>query len=149
IVLVTEDDDQVAEARMRLARVGLENVAGYLDGGILAWHESGRPLATTEQISVDELQHRLDEGKAGQLVDVRRPAEWQAGHIPAARHLPLNDLSSRASELSHNGAVTAICAGGYRSSIATSLLEQQGFSHITNVVGGMAAWQTAGLTTVN
>ncbi|HKA35358.1 MAG TPA: rhodanese-like domain-containing protein [Thermoanaerobaculia bacterium] len=149
IVLVTDDDDQVAEARMRLARVGLENVASFLDGGVLAWHESGRPIATTEQISVDELQHRLDEGKAGQLLDVRRPGEWQAGHIAAARHLPLNDLLSRAPELSREGSITAICAGGYRSSIATSVLEQQGFSRITNVVGGMAAWQTAGFTTVS
>jgi hydroxyacylglutathione hydrolase len=148
IVLVTEDDDQVAEARTRLARVGLENVTGYLDGGVLAWHDSGRPVATTEQINVDELQHRLDEGKAGQLVDVRRPAEWESGHIPQARHLPLNDLPSRTSGLEKEQPVTAICAGGYRSSIATSLLEQQGFSHITNVVGGMAAWNNAKLQTV-
>jgi glyoxylase-like metal-dependent hydrolase (beta-lactamase superfamily II)/rhodanese-related sulfurtransferase len=148
IVLVTEDDDQVAEARTRLARVGLENVAGYLDGGVLAWHDSGRRVATTEQINVDELQHRLDEGKAGQLVDVRRPAEWESGHIPQARHLPLNELPSRTSGLEKEQTVTAICAGGYRSSIATSLLEQQGFSHITNVVGGMAARNNAKLQTV-
>jgi hydroxyacylglutathione hydrolase len=148
IVLVTEDDDQVAEARMRLARVGLENVAGYLGGGVLAWHDSGRPVATTEQISVDELQHRLDEGKAGQILDVRRPAEWEEGHIAQARHLPLNELPSGVPGLAKERAVTAICAGGYRSSIATSLLEQQGFSHITNVVGGMAAWNNAKLQTV-
>lgn len=148
IVLVTEDDEQVAEARTRLARVGLENVVGYLDGGVLAWHDSGRPMAATEQISVDELSHRLAEGKAGQVVDVRRPGEWQAGHIAQARHVPLNELPTRASDLPRDGAVTAICAGGYRSSIATSLLEQQGFGRVTNVVGGMAAWYNAKLETV-
>jgi rhodanese-related sulfurtransferase len=148
IVLVTEDDDQVAEARTRLARVGLENVAGYLDGGVLAWHDSGRRVATTEQINVDELQHRLDEGKAGELLDVRRPAEWESGHIPQARHFPLNDLPAAGSTLPRDRAVTAICAGGYRSSIATSILEQQGFTRITNVVGGMAAWNSAKLQTV-
>ena len=148
IILVTEDDEQVSEARVRLARVGLENVAGYLGGGVLSWHDSGRPVATIEQINVDELQHRLDEGKAGELVDVRRPAEWEAGHIPAARHLPLNELPARASELPRDAAVTAICAGGYRSSIATSILEQKGFLHVTNVVGGMAAWNNAKLQTV-
>ncbi len=140
IVLVTEDEEHVEEARTRLARVGLENVAGYLAGGLLAWHEAGRPLAVTEQISVDELRHRIAQGEAGQLMDVRRPGEWQAGHIPQARHLPLNQLAERAAEIDHDRPVTAICAGGYRSSIATSLLEQRGFARITNVVGGMTAW---------
>ncbi len=143
IVLVTEDEDQVAEARTRLARVGLENVGGYLAGGLLAWHESNRPVATTEQISVDELRHRLEAGALGELVDVRRPGEWEAGHIPQARPLPLNALDSRAAELDRSKPVAAICAGGYRSSIATSLLEQHGFVRITNVVGGMTAWNAA------
>ncbi|HKF43458.1 MAG TPA: rhodanese-like domain-containing protein, partial [Thermoanaerobaculia bacterium] len=148
ILLVTEDAENVSEARTRLARVGLENVAGYLAGGVLAWHEAGLPLATTEQITVDELSQRLAEKGVPQLVDVRRPMEWKAGHIPEARHLPLNDLPTRASELDRSAPVTAICAGGYRSSIATSLLEQQGFRKITNVVGGMTAWESAKLQTV-
>jgi len=148
ILLVTEDAEKVSEARTRLARVGLENVAGYLAGGVLAWHEAGLPLATTEQITVDELSQRLAEKGVPQLVDVRRPMEWKAGHIPEARHLPLNDLPTRASELDRSAPVTAICAGGYRSSIATSLLEQQGFRKITNVVGGMSAWESAKLQTV-
>jgi hydroxyacylglutathione hydrolase len=143
IVLVTEDENHVAEARTRLARVGLENVGGYLAGGLLAWHESGRPVATTEQISVDELRHRIAQGEVGQLVDVRRPGEWQAGHVAQARHLPLNRLEERAAELDPGKPVTAICAGGYRSSIATSLLEQQGCARIINVVGGMTAWNNA------
>jgi hydroxyacylglutathione hydrolase len=143
IVLVTEDEEHVEEARTRLARVGLENVTGYLAGGLLAWHEAGLPLATTEQISVDELRHRIAQGEVGELVDVRRPGEWQAGHIAQARHLPLNDLAARARELDPSKPVTAICAGGYRSSIATSLLEQQGLTRITNVIGGMTAWDQA------
>jgi glyoxylase-like metal-dependent hydrolase (beta-lactamase superfamily II)/rhodanese-related sulfurtransferase len=143
IVLVTEEEGQVAEARLRLARVGLENVAGYLAGGILAWHDSGYTLATTEQITVDELRRRLEEGSACELVDVRRPGEWQAGHIARARHIPLNTLASRAAELDPGKPVTAICAGGYRSSIATSLLEEAGFSRVTNVIGGMTAWNNA------
>jgi rhodanese-related sulfurtransferase len=142
IVLVTEDEDHVEEARTRLARVGLENVAGYLAGGLLAWHDANHPVATTEQISVDELRHRLDAGGRTQLVDVRRPGEWQAGHIPQATHLPLNALGQRAAELDAGRPVTAICAGGYRSSIATSLLEQHGF-RVINVIGGMTAWSAA------
>ena len=142
IVLVTEDEDHVEEARIRLTRVGLENVAGFLAGGLLAWHDANLPVTTTEQISVDELRHRLDAGGHLQLVDVRRPGEWQAGHIPQATHLPLNALDKRAAELDASQPVTAICAGGYRSSIATSLLEQHGF-RVTNVIGGMTAWNNA------
>jgi glyoxylase-like metal-dependent hydrolase (beta-lactamase superfamily II)/rhodanese-related sulfurtransferase len=142
MVLVTEDEDHVEEARTRLARVGLENVAGYLAGGLLAWHDANLPVTTTEQISVDELRHRLDAGGSLQLVDVRRPGEWQAGHIPQATHLPLNALGKRAAELDSGQPVTAICAGGYRSSIATSLLEQHGF-RVTNVIGRMTPWTNA------
>ncbi len=141
-MLVTEDEDHVEEARIRLTRVGLENIAGYLAGGLLAWHDANLPVTTTEQISVDELRHRLDAEGSLQLVDVRRPGEWQAGHIPQATHLPLNALDQRAAELDGSRPVTAICAGGYRSSIATSLLEQHGF-RVTNVVGGMTAWNNA------
>jgi rhodanese-related sulfurtransferase len=148
IILIAEDEERVAEARTRLARVGIENVAGYLSGGILAWHESGRPLASTEQISVDELARRLEAGEMKQLVDVRRPGEWTAGHIDKAKHLPLHELAARASELDREADVTAICAGGYRSSMATSLLERAGFARVINVIGGMAAWGAAGLETV-
>jgi glyoxylase-like metal-dependent hydrolase (beta-lactamase superfamily II)/rhodanese-related sulfurtransferase len=147
IVLVAEEADQVREARTRLARVGLENVAGYLAGGILEWHGAGLPLATTEQISVEELDARLREGSAGRVLDVRRPGEWQAGHIAEAVHAPLNTLSESAAAMPKDQPVAAICAGGYRSSIATSVLERQGFTKVTNVVGGMAAWKNANLET--
>ncbi len=148
IVLVTEDEERVEEARTRLARVGLENVAGYLEGGLLAWHESGRPLSSTEQISVDELHRRLSEESEPLLVDVRRHGEWRAGHIHRARHLPLHQLVARVGEIDQDRSTTLICAGGYRSSIATSVLERQGFRQFTNVVGGMTAWKAARLETV-
>ena len=99
IVLVTEDEERVAESQTRLARVGLETVAGFLAGGIAAWDLAGLPLARTEQVGVDELAARIAEGGAGQVLDVRRPAEWKAGHIASAVHIPLNELSSRAAEL--------------------------------------------------
>jgi hydroxyacylglutathione hydrolase len=97
-----------------------------------------------EQIAVEELDARIREGKVARVVDVRRPGEWQAGHIPDAAHVPLNTLSDKAETLPADEPLAVICAGGYRSSIATSILEQKGFSRITNVVGGMAAWRGAG-----
>jgi rhodanese-related sulfurtransferase len=145
IILVSEEEEQVREARTRLARVGIEDVAGYLAGGILEWHRAGMPLATIEQISVEELDARVREGSAGRVLDVRRPGEWQAGHIPQATHAPLNTLVQSAATLPKDQPVAAICAGGFRSSIATSILEQQGFTRVTNVVGGMAAWKNANL----
>ncbi len=140
IVLVAEDPERVSEARTRLARVGLENVAGYLEDGIPAWEAAGRPLASTEQIAVDELHDRLREGAAVSVLDVRRPMEWEAGHIVQARHLPLSELAPRAGELEKTTPLAVVCASGYRSSIATSLLERQGFRRLSNVVGGMNAW---------
>src|SRR5262249_18280674 len=122
LIIVSSDDEHVREARVRLARVGHENVAGYLEGGILAWHQAGLPLATTEQISVDELDRRIKEGTAEQVLDVRRPPEWQSGHIQQAIHHPLNHLQETAEKLNKDAATAIICAGGFRSSIASSIL---------------------------
>jgi hydroxyacylglutathione hydrolase len=151
IVLVAEDEGRVAEARVRLARVGLENVAGYLDGGILAWDREGRPLARTEQISVDELRARLAEDGSLRVLDVRRPGEWRGGRIAGAEHLPLNELEAKAGTLGAdaNHFLATVCAGGYRSSIAASVLERAGVKKTLNVVGGMAAWTAAGYETVS
>ncbi|HVQ54942.1 MAG TPA: MBL fold metallo-hydrolase [Thermoanaerobaculia bacterium] len=145
IVLVLDDETAIAEVQTRLARVGLENVVGYLAGGIRAWDASGRPLARTEQIGVDELAARIGEGSDLAVVDVRRPGEWQSGHIAQAVSLPLHELEARAEMLDRERPVAAMCAGGYRSAIATSVLERLGFRKVTNVVGGMAAWNAAKL----
>ena len=144
IVLAAEDPERVEEARTRLARVGLETVPGYLEGGIEAWERAGLPLARTEQIDVSELRERLAEDPSLQLVDVRRPPEYASGHVPRAVSAPLGELAKRAGSLDPTRPVAVICASGYRSSIATSLLERLGFPKATNVVGGMNAWSAAG-----
>lgn len=148
LLLVAEDEERAQEARLRLARVGHENVAGYLAGGILAWHVAGLPIASTEQIAVDELNRRLKERAAGQLIDVRRPGEWSGGHIADAAHMPLHGLRDSVDKLDRNKQVTVICAGGYRSSMACSILEQEGFLRVANVVGGMSAWTNARLQVI-
>lgn len=145
LILVTENDEKARESRIRLARVGHENVVGYLDGGMLSWHEAGLPVATTEQITVDELNHQMGLTTIEQIVDVRRPNEWKGGHIPVAMHIPLNHLVEQVGRLDPQKRTAAICAGGYRSTMATSILERQGFKHITNVIGGMSAWNTGKL----
>ncbi|HET7453836.1 MAG TPA: rhodanese-like domain-containing protein, partial [Thermoanaerobaculia bacterium] len=147
ILLVTDSADEAEEARMRLARVGLDDVAGYLAGGIAAWSAAGRPVAATEQITVDELAARLREDGC-RVLDVRRPPEWRTARIAAAVGRPLADLGAGLPDLPSDKPVAIICAGGYRSSIAASLFERAGRRDVVNVVGGMAAWNAAGLPTV-
>jgi len=140
IVLVAEEEEKVHEARTRLSRVGLDGVSGYLDGGILAWHRAGLALRVTEQIPVEELQHRIADGLIDQVLDVRRPAEWETGHISSASNAPLNHLAELSETIDRNSRVAVICAGGFRSAIASSILERNGFNRISNVIGGMGAW---------
>ncbi|HXG94269.1 MAG TPA: rhodanese-like domain-containing protein [Blastocatellia bacterium] len=144
IVIVADDIAGVDEAVMRLARVGIESVVGYLDGGMLAWSEAGLETSSIAQMPGDELKSRIAEKSDIQIIDVRRPAEYSAGHVPGAASLPLNHLEERASEFDRERQTAVICASGYRSSIATSLLEKRGFKNLFNIVGGTSGWVNAG-----
>ena len=144
IVVVAEDEAGAEEAVMRLARVGLETVTGHLAGGVAAWDRAGLPLGVRPQITVDELAARRREIAGLQVVDVRRKGEYAAGHVPGARHVPLDRLERDVALLDATRPTAAICAGGYRSSAATSLLERHGFTDLVNVVGGTSAWIAAG-----
>jgi hydroxyacylglutathione hydrolase len=148
LVIVAEDEGGAREAVLRLARVGLENVAGHLAGGVLAWERDGRPLARLPQIAVDELRARVAEDPALQVVDVRRPGEYTGGHVPGARTVPLDRLEAELGTLDASRPTAVICAGGYRSSAACSLLQRGGFAApLFNVVGGTSAWVAAGYPT--
>jgi glyoxylase-like metal-dependent hydrolase (beta-lactamase superfamily II) len=144
IILVTEDEEQVDEAVTRLARVGIESVRGYLEGGMLAWDRARLPVARIQQMPVGELRARLHERSDLQVVDVRRPAEYAAGHVPTATSAPLAELETRLSQLDPRRPIALVCASGYRSSVGSSLLERHGFETVFNVVGGTSAWMQAG-----
>ena len=145
IVIVADSTEHAHEAQLRMARVGLENVKGYLEGGMQAWGLAGGAISTVRQIDVGELRRLLNQSDTLQLIDVRRPAEYQAGHAPRAMSAPLSTLLATLSGNLHREQPTAvICAGGYRSSAATSILEQRGFSSLMNVTGGTKAWIEAG-----
>lgn len=145
-VLIAESSEQVSEARMRLARVGIENVRGYLEGGVTGWKRAGFPLAETQQITVQELHERLGSSRL-KVLDVRREPEWQAGHIEDAVWWPLDNFKVSPPEIAREGTIAVHCKSGYRSMIACSLLERAGFSHVINVAGGFDAWQQAQLPT--
>jgi hydroxyacylglutathione hydrolase len=153
-VLIAESQETVSEARMRLARIGLEDARGYLRGGFAAWREAGLPLATLPQISVDALTQRLQGAGVQvlgvqvldvQVLDVRREAEWETGHIAGATWWPLDNFKVAPPEIDREVPVAVHCKGGYRSMIACSLLLRAGFQNVINVVGGFDAWQGAEL----
>jgi len=143
-VLIAASDSQIEEARLRLARVGIEMLDGYLEGGLNAWKQAGLPMASISQMSVDEVRQRLESG-ALQVLDVRREPEWEAGHIPQATWWPLDNFKVSPPEMNHDAPIAVHCKGGYRSMIASSLLQRAGFRHVINVVGGFDAWQQANL----
>ena len=146
IVIVAESEEKAEEAQMRLARVGLENVKGFLDGGVDAWRAAGFELATVPQISVAQLKELIETRPELQVIDVRRPPEYESGHAPRAIAAPLGNLRETLPRLTVNPSQTTavICAGGYRSSSATSILQSLGFEDLLNVTGGTTAWINAG-----
>ncbi len=146
LFIVGEDPEHVRESQLRLARVGLENVAGYLAEGVAGWIKSGFELEYIPQITVQEFAE-LQEQESGRItvLDVREPGEVAAGAIENSVRIPLGELGKRTSELDRERLLVVHCKGGYRSSIATSLLRRAGFRDIANLTGGFDAWKTAGL----
>ena len=143
-VLITDTEQQWEEARVRLARVGIEALDGYLAGGVTAWKRAGLPVVQTRQITAEELGSRLGQGTL-RVLDVRRQGEWDAGHIEGATWWPLDNFKVSPPEIDHEVPLAVHCKSGYRSMIACGLLERAGFHHIVNVVGGFDTWQQAGL----
>lgn len=143
-MLIAESPEQLSEARLRLARVGIESVAGYLQGGVAAWKQAGFALAEVPQITVQDLHNSL-QAEASQVLDVRREPEWNAAHIETATWWPLDNFKISTPEIDRDRPVAVHCKGGYRSMIACSLLQRAGFTNVTNVIGGFDAWQEAKL----
>jgi hydroxyacylglutathione hydrolase len=147
-VLIADSDAQLEEARLRLARVGIEALDGYLEGGISAWKRAGLEVETLLQIGVQELNERL-RSDGIQVLDVRRGPEWESAHIDQATWWPLDNFKVSPPEMDRNVPVAVHCKSGYRSMIASSLLQRAGFRHVINVSGGFDAWQQANLPSVS
>jgi hydroxyacylglutathione hydrolase len=144
-VLIAGTADQLSEARLRLARVGIEDVTGFLEGGVDGWKRAGFQLAQTPQMTVQELNSRLGDRRL-QVLDVRRQSEWDAGHIASADWYPLDRFKAALPPIESNATVAVHCKGGYRSIIACSLLQRAGHN-VINVIGGFDAWEKAQLPT--
>jgi hydroxyacylglutathione hydrolase len=140
IAIAAANQEQVDEAVMRLARVGIETVKGF----ILMKHYKGE-TKKIEQVSVADVKEKLTDDI--QFVDVRRPAEHADGHAPKTINLPLDILAKEVGKLNPEEPTYVLCQGGYRSSLGTSILENAGFKKIYNVTGGTKAWTDAGFDT--
>ncbi len=146
IVIVGEDPNRVRESQMRLARVGMENVIGYLEDGVSGWTNAGYALNSIPQIGVQDLAAMLaDQATRPCVIDVREPIEISQGAIANSISIPLGQLAARSGVLDRQQSYVVHCQGGYRSAIATSLLLREGVGQVANLVGGFDAWKAAGL----
>lgn len=137
VFLVGDDSTDYEQAARSLLRVGLDEVRGYLKGGMAAWIEEGLEQAQIPQISVEELHNRSDRAF---VLDVTSDGEWNSGHIAGAEHIMAGSVSKNTKRLPRDKEIHIICGSGYRSSIAASILRNIGFDKLVNVMGGMGAW---------
>jgi hydroxyacylglutathione hydrolase len=146
-IVIVADPGRELESATRLGRIGFDHVVGFLRGGLGSLASRPDLTATTERLSAAVAHERLESG-APLLVDVRDPREREQKHVAASINVPLNHLTTRLDELPKDRALLLHCAGGYRSSIAASVLQAHGFLQVSEIAGGIGAWEAAGLPIV-
>ena len=147
LVLVLDDPADWDDLIRQALRIGYEQVVGHLRGGVQAWSDAGGSVDAGGRLTIGELRDRLDRGgpDAPLVLDVRQVTEFASGHVPGAVHLNAGSLPDRLESLPRDRPIAAICASGYRSSVAASLLRQAGFTDVSWVPDGVSAWEAAGL----
>jgi hydroxyacylglutathione hydrolase len=150
LVFLLDRPDEWDDAVRQALRIGYDELAGYVQGGFGAWQESGGAVESTGRLTIRDLRRELQANGAraargGALVlDVRQRDEFEEGHVPGAVHLHAGDLQDRLDTLPRDADIMTICASGYRSSVAASLLRRAGFERVSWVSGGVPAWSAAG-----
>lgn len=137
LVLVTEAGKEL-ESITRLARVGLDKVQGYLEGGFEGWQAAGEKTDLIIDIEADELAMDIPHDNRLEVIDVRKPAEYEGGHVKGATLVPLESMADPFTIASINDEhnLYVHCAGGYRSVIACSMLKREGYHNVRNIIGG-------------
>jgi len=143
-IMIIADPGREGESAVRLGRIGFDHVVGYLKDGLHSIGSRTDLTATTERVSAPVAAERVAHDEAI-LVDVRAPGEREQKRVAGSVALPLNHLAERAAELPRDRPLLVHCAGGYRSSIAASLLQRLGFERVSEMAGGLAAWEAAKL----
>jgi hydroxyacylglutathione hydrolase len=144
-IVIIANPSRESESAVRLGRIGFDNVAGHLKDGMRGLELRPDLTATTERFSAPLAAKRISSSEPPQLLDVRTPREREQKSIEGSVGIPLNHLLKRVRELPKNRPLLVYCAGGYRSSIAASLLQREGFGDVTEIAGGIAAWEAAKL----
>lgn len=139
IVLVTDPGEE-REGKNRLARIGFDRVLGYLDNPERTMFENQDDVTVASRLTATAFDERAAAVADLQIVDVRNPGETEAGMIPGAVNIPVGQLGDRTDELDRTRPTVVYCAGGYRSSVAASLLRQRGFTDVSDILGGYGAW---------
>lgn len=139
-LVLVGDPEPVREAQRQLLRIGYDQVAGYLDGGIDAWTASGRSVTTFQTAEVEDLASWILSAEPMTVVDVRSEDEWVHGYVPGALRIPVAAVEHHAHELPAGVPVAVHCGVGYRAGIAASLLERAGFDRIIHVIGPYSDW---------
>lgn len=147
-IIAIADPGMEEEVAVRLGRIGFDHMAGYLDGGMQSLAPRPDRVQRTERITAPTLAEQLNGPGAPAVLDVRAAGEWDDGHIAGSVNLPLTNLKDRISEVPAGRPLIVHCAGGYRSAVAISILENQGFTDVIDLVGGLGAWEASKLETV-
>src|SRR5213596_3772095 len=140
LLLLAPGPSDLERAVQALSRVGVDEVTGFLQWGMIEWKSEGLALETVDQITVHDLLEWLEEGRDLAVIDVREPFEWLDGHIEGALHLPMMESLTRRDRVPLDRPKAVLCAGGLRSSTVISALKRHGIQHWYNVTGGMTAW---------
>jgi len=147
-IVIIADPGREHEAAMRLGRIGFDHIVGYLKDGLHSVRSRPELMRSTERVSAQVAAERVAAAageRAPVLVDVRAPGERQQKRIAGSLGIPLTHLRERLSELPADRPLLVYCAGGYRSSIAASLLQRHGFAQVSEIAGGIAAWDAGKL----
>jgi glyoxylase-like metal-dependent hydrolase (beta-lactamase superfamily II)/rhodanese-related sulfurtransferase len=144
-IAIVANPGRESESAIRLGRIGFDNVVGYLQDGMRSLEACPDLTVRTERLSAPLAAELLSSVDAPQLIDVRMPREREQKFIDGSVSIPLNHLSERATELPKDRPLLVYCAGGYRSSIAASVLQRHAFRHVSEIAGGLAAWESAKL----
>jgi rhodanese-related sulfurtransferase len=139
-IVVVAPQDREEEVVIRLARIGFDRVAGYLREPEGAFLDAPEHVRRASRLTAPELATALHGPRPPFVVDVRNPAEVRLGTIPGAVPVPLAQLPGRLAEIPRDRSVVAYCAGGYRSSVAASLLRRAGLDDVSDLLGGYGAW---------
>jgi len=148
LLLLAQGPSDLDRAVQALARIGVDEISGFLQWGMIEWRSEGFPVETVPQIQASELAEWLEQGRDVAVIDVREHSEWIEGHIKGAIHLPMLEAAARRGEVPADRPKAVLCAGGLRSSTAISALKRHGIQGWFNVTGGMGAWKRFGYPVV-